>query len=176
MYPRLSQLGRRLQTRRGGATAVEFALVAPIFFGLIFSILEAGWIMSKITLLDRAVVNSARLIYTGQAPDQDALEQLICDEAVIISDCRQNINVELFVMDDFTTQPDTDVGCSDANNPAIQPAVHYSSGAGSDIVLMRVCLTTAVFTPGLGFGLNLAHGSNNTFELVSSIAFMNEPF
>ncbi|MEL7547375.1 MAG: TadE/TadG family type IV pilus assembly protein [Pseudomonadota bacterium] len=166
----------RLRRRKDGATAVEFALVAPVFFALIFSMIETGWLMTKASMLDYAVNNSSRMIYTGQAPTQGALEQLLCDEAIIFPNCRENIVVELTVVDDFTSIPDTAATCTDANTTPIKPVTEYVSGSGGEIVFLRVCITTDVLTPGLGLGLALAESGEGRFEMVSSLAFMNEPF
>lgn len=159
-----------------GATAVEFAVIAPIFFALIFSMIETGWIMTKASLLDHAVGQSARMIYTGQAPDQGTLEQLICDEAYVFANCRENIVVELVTVDDFTALPDTTATCTDASSGNIAPVTTYTSGAGGEIVFMRVCITTDVLVPGLGLGMQMAQTDTGRFQMVSSMAFMNEPF
>lgn len=159
-----------------GATAVEFAIIAPVFFALIFSMIETGWIMTKASLLDHAVNQTARMIYTGQAPDQGTLEQLICDEASVFSNCRENITVELTIVGDFTALPDTAATCTDANSTAIAPVTTYASGSGGEIVFMRVCITTDVLVPGLGLGMQMAQTDTGRFQMVSSMAFMNEPF
>lgn len=167
---------KRWNRRQDGATAVEFAIIAPVFFALIFSMVETGWIMTKASMLDHAVGKSARLIYTGQAPDQGTLEQLICDEAYVFSNCRENIVVELVTVDDFTSIPDTAATCTDASTATIAPVTTYTSGAGGEIVFMRVCITTDVMVPGLGLGMQMAQTDSGRFQMVSSMAFMNEPF
>ena len=177
MMVKLSQRLRAFPHRQDGATALEFALVGPVFFALIFSMIETGWIMTKGAMLDYAVGKSARMIYTGQAPDQGVLEAVICEEAQLFSNCAENLNVELIIVDDFTSLPDTDVECTDANAEAeIAPVVQYSSGSGGEIVLMRVCVTTDVLTPGLGLGMAMSKTGTGRFQMVSTMAFMNEPF
>ncbi len=159
-----------------GATAVEFAMVGPIFFALLFSMLETGWMMAKTAILDEAVAKASRQIYTGQAPTKAALEAAICNEAFVFSDCINNINVETTVISDFSSPPTTAVECLDSSDSTFTPTVTYSTGADSQIMFMRVCVTTEVMTPGLGVGLALGKTDTGRFQLVSSTAFMNEPF
>lgn len=160
----------------GGATAVEFAMVGPIFFAILFSMLETGWMMAKTAVLDEAVAKASRLIYTGQAPTKAALEAAICENAFVFNDCIGNINVETTVIADFSSAPTTDAECLDSADTDFTPTVNYSTGADSQIMFMRVCVTTEVMTPGLGVGLALGKTSTGRFQLVSSTAFMNEPF
>ena len=59
----LSRFGR---SRRGSA-AVEFALVAPVFFALLFAIIESAIVFFAGQVLETITQDSARLIATGQA-------------------------------------------------------------------------------------------------------------
>ncbi|MEL7486542.1 MAG: TadE/TadG family type IV pilus assembly protein [Pseudomonadota bacterium] len=54
---------------RNGAAAVEFALVAPVFFALMFAILEAGIFFFVDAAVTEANARAARLVRTGQARD-----------------------------------------------------------------------------------------------------------
>ena len=58
---------RRFRRNRRGSAAVEFALVAPLFFGLLFAIIELSMVFFASQVLETAVQDSARLIQTGQA-------------------------------------------------------------------------------------------------------------
>ncbi|SJZ65603.1 TadE/TadG family type IV pilus assembly protein [Consotaella salsifontis] len=62
---------------RGGAAALEFALVAPIFFALVFSIFEAGWLMTQSMMLDQAVEGTVRLLRLGKLgnPSQKSVKK-----------------------------------------------------------------------------------------------------
>ncbi len=167
---------RRLGRNRAGATTVEFALVAPVFFLILFSMIETGVVLTRISTLDDAVSASARLIYTGQAPSRAALEAEICDRAAAFANCEQNINIELTPVSDFGFTPPTDPECRDAGDATFAPATSFITGAGSEIIFMRVCVTTDILTPGLGFGLALPKTDNGRLQVISTFAFMNEPF
>ncbi len=47
----------------------KIAVVAPLLLALVFSTLEAGWMMTKGILLDRALDTAVRSVRTGQTPD-----------------------------------------------------------------------------------------------------------
>src|SRR5438132_14309500 len=61
--------GFRRWGRRGnsGSAAVEFALIAPVFFLLLFAIFETGMLFFADMTLENGVAVTARLIRTGQA-------------------------------------------------------------------------------------------------------------
>src|SRR5580698_6774733 len=56
----------RFRSGRGGSTAVEFAMLALPFLGLLFGIIELGMIYLISTTLDNATTDAARQIRTGQ--------------------------------------------------------------------------------------------------------------
>ncbi len=60
-----------------GATAVEFALVLPLFLLVIFGIFEYGWLMTQQILLNHAVSEGARAAVrmTDGASDQDLRDE-----------------------------------------------------------------------------------------------------
>ena len=59
---------RRLGKRgNSGSAAVEFALIAPVFFLLLFAIFETGMLFFADMTLENGVAVTARLIRTGQA-------------------------------------------------------------------------------------------------------------
>ena len=58
---------RRFRGNRRGSAAVEFALVAPMFFALLFAILESALMFFASQVLETVTENSARVVLTGQA-------------------------------------------------------------------------------------------------------------
>ena len=58
---------RRFRGNRRGSAAVEFALVAPMFFGLLFAIIETALMFFASQVLETVTQNSARVVLTGQA-------------------------------------------------------------------------------------------------------------
>jgi len=171
----------RLDNDKKGTAALEFALVAPVFLGFILAIMETGWLFIRMSLLDAAVVQSSRFIYTGEAQfgeiEQADIEDFICDNVFVISKsyCIGHIALELTVIDAFDSTPQDAPVCSSVDLP-VQPVTEYDPGQPSEIIFMRVCVLTKLFMPGLGLGASLDKTDDGEYRMTSAIAFMNEPF
>lgn len=63
----MRQAPRHALGRQRGASAVEFALVAPIFFLLLFSVVDFGAMMWANLTMQHAVREGARYAVTGQS-------------------------------------------------------------------------------------------------------------
>src|SRR5258707_2677656 len=58
---------RRFRRNRKGDAVVQFALVAPMFFALLFAIIETALMFFASQVLETITQNSARVVLTGQA-------------------------------------------------------------------------------------------------------------
>lgn len=166
---------------RSGAAAVEFALIAPLFLALIFSILEAGYFFFVSSAVDQACARAARLIRTGQAQSETApiskasFFDEICTVVSKLGDCNARLTVDVARFSDFaalaadTTAPT----CRDADDDAVD-AIPYNVGKQREIVRVRVCYMHKTITPGLG--LDLAKAPDGSRKLISIVIFRNEPF
>lgn len=75
--------------RRGerGATAVEFALVAPVFLIFILGIMDLGRLFWVKSLMEYSVGQTARFVMVNPSTSQAALEQYATDEiATLMTD------------------------------------------------------------------------------------------
>lgn len=167
---------RRFWLDRTGAAALEFAMVAPLFFALVFSTLEMGWTMTKFMLLERSLDNTIRELRIGRSAGftHDYVKNLICDKSVILSDCRTNLLVELIPMPLGTAFPSDNAKCVD-RGAASQPVIKFDPGKRSEMVFVRSCYVTDPLTPGLGFGLDLNWNRDNGYFIITQSAFLNEP-
>src|SRR5258708_3168170 len=95
---------RRFRRNRGGSAAVEFALVAPVFFALLFAIIETALVFFASQVLETVTQNSARMILTGQANSagyataSDLKSKAICltgSVANVLFDCTNGIFVDV---------------------------------------------------------------------------------
>lgn len=172
---------RRLARDKRGAAAVEFALIAPIFLGLVFSILEAGYFFFVTSAVDQANARAARLIRTGQAQDagmpitRDEFFDRICEVVALFGDCGQRLTVDVARFSDFDALAD-DLSapvCRDADQDAID-ALPYDAGDQREIVRVRICYLHKTINPGLG--LDLAEAPDGSRKIVSVSIFRNEPF
>lgn len=175
----IARRGSRLLKCRSGSSAVEFALVAPLFLALVFSILEAGYFFFVESAVEAANAKAARLIRTGQAQEnsisREAFFSEICDVVKLFGDCNERLTVDVARFSSFAAlAADTkDPVCRDADPDAVN-AIPYQAGASRDIVRVRVCYMHKSFNPGLG--LNLQKAKNGSVKMLSTSIFRNEPY
>src|ERR1700730_11975140 len=89
MRRRLLQQWRK--RRNSGSVAIEFALIAPVFFLLLFGILETTLALFASMILENGMKQTARLIRTGQAQTssmtQDQFRTALCDQVNLVLSC-----------------------------------------------------------------------------------------
>src|SRR5580698_11501526 len=82
---------RRFRRNRGGSAAVEFALVAPVFFALLFAIIETAIMFFASQVLETITQDSARMILTGQAQiasyTQAQFQTYVCSQIPALFTC-----------------------------------------------------------------------------------------
>lgn len=67
----ISYFFRKLRKNERGATAVEFAIIAYLFFLLMFGIIEFGWILNGYVTLTSAAQEGARMAIVMNSNDVD---------------------------------------------------------------------------------------------------------
>ena len=86
---------RRFRRNRQGSAAVEFALVAPLFFGMLFAIIETAIVFFAGQLLEQGTAESARLMLTHQAQDsgmnETAFKTDLCNRIKVMFNCYGNL-------------------------------------------------------------------------------------
>jgi len=169
---------RRWRNRRDerGSVAVEFAIIAPIFFFLMFVIAETALVFIAEQVMDNAVFETARLIRTGQVQkahmSQADFRQQVCNRMSVFINCGSpNFYLDVKSYDTFAamqfgqpTKPDNTFNAEGT----------YNFGAESKIVVMRAYYqwpTNKIFG-----SLSLQNMSNGKRLIGSFAAFRNEPF
>jgi len=166
---------------RDGSSAVEFAIVAPIFLALTFSILEAGYFFFVAGGVEAANDKAARLIRTGQAQSgsmsRDAFYNEICNVVKLYGDCDKQLTVDVARFSTFaqlaadTASP---ICLNGDASDADLPPTSYQTGAARDIVRVRVCFTHKSLNPGIGF--NLEKTAGGAVKMLSTSVFRTEPY
>src|SRR6201991_1183272 len=89
---------RRFRRNRRGSSAVEFALVAPIFLALLFAILETAIMFFAGQVLETVTQDSARMILTGQAQTASYTSvnfaKYVCGQVPALFNCN-NISIDV---------------------------------------------------------------------------------
>ncbi|MGY3485288.1 Flp pilus assembly protein TadG [Bradyrhizobium sp. USDA 4011] len=168
----LGRLLRRFRRNRSGVTAVEFALVAPLFFGLLFAIIEVAMIFFASQVLETVTQDSSRFIMTGQAQGasytQAQFKSYVCGQINALFDCTNGIYV------DVRSYPSA-TGFSSVNiTPITDPSqVKWCPGKDGDVVVVRLFYQWQLFVTQLGF--NASNLPNGKRLLIATATFKNEP-
>jgi Flp pilus assembly protein TadG len=164
----------RFRRNHGASAAVEFALVAPVFFALLFAIIETGIMFFAGQLLESVTQSSARMILTGQAQNasytQSQFQTYVCNQIPAILNCN-NVYVDVESYSSFSTiniASQIDASGNFINN------MQYNPGGPSDIVVVKLFYPWQMFVTGLGY--NISNMTGNKRLLMAAAAFRNEPY
>jgi Flp pilus assembly protein TadG len=199
---RFARYFRHMQgkTERGSA-ALEFAIVAPVFFALMLGILEIGTMTFAQFALQNAITQTARLIRTGQAQNinpttatqcmnnsvagnytttADWYRGQICCNVSSLLNC-SSTTLFINVSSSSSGFPSSSGGFSSAMTNV---ANAYSPGNACDVVLVQATYSWPIWFPGLAqllnssnsgtYLVNMTDGSGHL--LSATAAFRNEPF
>lgn len=177
---RLKQPFRRLFRRaraEDGSVTIEFVLALPIFLIVFMSTIEAGLLLTRSVMLDRAVDLSVRdlRLGIGGPPTHDSLKQAICDRILLVPDCLNVVMLELRPVSTTTWEPlNTNATCINRNEE-MQPLIEFRPGTSNEMMLVRACAVMDPYFPTTGLGLKLPKDASGGYQLIASSAFVNEP-
>jgi len=159
--------------RRGGV-AVEFALLATVFFALVGAILGTALMYFTQAALEKSVRDAARLIRTGQAQGQSltlaTVKAKICAGVDNLYDCSSKLYVSVEVASSFAN---ADTGLP-VSNGVLDTSSDFDMGNAGDIVVLRAYLPWTPFLNPYGYAnVRLANGDT---LLGASAVFKNEPY
>jgi len=170
-------LGRFRRNRRGSA-AVEFALIAPLFFVTLFAILETGIVFFAGALLEQGTQDSARTMLTHQAQDsgwdENAFKTDLCNRIKVLFNCNGNlgnitVDVKVFAPGTAITITDPIVSGS------LSGTFAYSlppSGSPNTVVI-RAFYQCPLIVTQLGYNISNLNGGKRL--LAATAAFHVEP-
>ena len=177
---------RRFRRNRRGSAAVEFALVAPLFFGLLFAIIETGMVFFATEVLETVTQDSARVIQTGQAMMPGGVsatqtgpltaaqfQQYVCTQIPALFSC-DKIYIDVESFSPSQAWPASFSNQIDSNGNFVTGNLQYNTGGPCDVVIVRLFYQWPLFVTGLGFDLSNLSGGKRL--LWSSAAFRNEPY
>ena len=174
---RLRGVLNRFSRGRGGSTAVEFALLAMPFLGLLFGIVELGMVYLVVTTLDNATADAARQIRTGQlqtagGATATSFGTVVCNEMSWLgSNCSANLSVDVRT---FTSFSSTNISQPITNGQFNSASLLFQVGGPGDIVLVRTYYPWQLVTPFLDG--SVANLSNGKMLIQSATTFRNEPY
>lgn len=159
-----------------GAATIEFVLVFPVLLALVFSVIEAGWLMTRSMLLERGVSIAVRDLQLGYANalTHNGLRDAICDHSGNLANCKRDLILEVVPMDVNASYPQNQANCIDRTG-AINPKIDFNPGQRGEVVFVRACMIIDPIIPGMGLGLQMPKDASGGVQMVAYTAFMNEP-
>jgi Flp pilus assembly protein TadG len=170
----ISNALRCFRRNRRGSAAIEFALVAPVFFALLFAIIETATMFFASQVLETVTQDSARMIQTGRAQSayftQAQFQSYVCSQIPALFDCSKvYVDVQSYPSSfPLTLSTQIDASGNFINN------MQYSPGTACSIVVVRLFYQWPLFVTGLGY--NISNLAGNQLLLAATAAFRNEPY
>jgi Flp pilus assembly protein TadG len=168
---------RLFRRNQQGSAIVEFALVAPVFFALLFAIIETALMFFASQVLETITQNSARQVLTGQAQGagyaawSNFRDGVVCAQIPALFTC-PNIAVDVQSYPTFANVVLNNH--IDANGNFDASTLGYNPGQSCSIVVVQLFYQWPLFVTGLGY--NISNLSGNKRLLVATAAFRNEPY
>jgi Flp pilus assembly pilin Flp len=170
---------RRYLADRRGSTAIEFAIVAPIFLALMFSTFELGWFYFVNSSVDAAATNAARILRTGQADSVSKGEffhLVVCPKVKFLGNCASRLTVEVKKFDNFaalTAASNEPFVCRDASESDIDN-IKYDPSEELAIYRVRLCYLYDTLNPTIG--MSLAENDLGQKKVTATYILRAEPY
>jgi Flp pilus assembly protein TadG len=166
---------RRFRRNRRGSAAVEFALVAPMFFALIFAIIETSLVFFAGQYLETGTQDAGRLLFTNQVQcsatpvTATQFKQEVCNRVSVLMNCAGvSVDVKSYAPGNAITIADP----IDSSGNFVN-SFSYSLPAcnSSDTVVVRSFYQWPLIVTGLGYNIaNVGRGSSSSKRLLASTA------
>jgi len=168
---------RRLRSfRRGqdGSAAVEFAMIAPIFFALIFAVIETGMVFMAGQVLETGVEDGARLVYTSTTTSAADFKSAICGRVSMMLDCSK-LDIDVRSYDPGTAisiaDPIDSNGKYVSTGFVYQPPAYSPTAPSSKTVVVRAFYQWPLYVTGLGYNIaNIDRGTSTNKRLLAATA------
>lgn len=174
---RIVPLLKRFRNEEEGSATIEFSIYFTIFFFILAAAVEIGYMNLRHSLLERGGDIATREIRlnTGAVPTYEKVRQTICDEAVIVEGCADNLRLEMIEVDprSFTAIPPS-ADCLNAEEEP-RPVRNFINGRDNQLMLIRACLKYKPAMPTTSFGLALKKDAQGYAQMVVTSAFVQEP-
>lgn len=168
------QISRFVRTERG-ATAVEFALIAPPFIATLIAILEVCIFLYGQMALQNAANQAARYFLTGQAENGNWTATTVVNKVCpVLFNC-----TKLFiVVQDYASFAAASTSAPSMYNSGgsmrTQSQYTYAAGAAGEIMVVQLVYAWPVVPGPLGFDVGSVQ--NGAVEMMGVSAFRVEPY
>lgn len=161
---------RHASPRCKGSTAVEMALITPVFFLLLIGLTELTLLLAAQQLLENAAFNTSRLAKTGYSATGQTQTQTVT----------QVLNTELQSFGsliDVSKVTMTFTAYNSFSNIGVAGQGTSSMGTQQQIVVYTITYPWKLFTPMIGALIGTQDNQGNWIvNLTSRIVVRNEPY
>ncbi|HYA04499.1 MAG TPA: TadE/TadG family type IV pilus assembly protein [Xanthobacteraceae bacterium] len=160
-----------------GATAVEFALVAPAFLAMVIAVLETTLFLFAQATLQSAAVQTGRLFMTGQAQNANLTQaQFAADVCPLISAlfiCN-NLMVNVTAYSNFSSASASAPTLTYNSKGQVTNTWTYAPGTPGQVMVVQLIYQWPIV--GGPFGSVLPNLGNGTTEMMGVTSFRVEPY
>jgi Flp pilus assembly protein TadG len=158
-----------------GATAVEFALIAPAFLATLFAVIQTTIFLFAQATLQNAADEAGRLFMTGQAQNltQSQFASDVCPMVSALFTCA-NLMVNVASYASFSSASTAAPALTYNANGSVSNTWSYSPGTQGEIMVVQLIYQWPVI--GMPIGSVLPNSGNGTVEMMGVTAFRVEPY
>jgi Flp pilus assembly protein TadG len=162
-------IGRLFRRDDRGATAIEFAFVAPLAILILVATVEIGVMEIMSSNLDAAVLVASRKIRTGAsdrpASNADLVTMVCAKMAESPQDCRSRLSISVQRVANFASAQSV-IGDT--------PNGQFDAGGPGDIIVVAATYSWPLALPGYAGTFKLASPSQALID--TRATFRNEPY
>jgi len=165
----------RFRVAQQGATAVEFALVAPALIGTLVAIFEVTLFLFAQQTLQTAAVQAGRIFMTGSAQNSGLTQAQFASQVCPLVSALLNCNNLLINVANYTSFSAASTAAPTLYNAQGKLNTgSYSTGSPGQVMVVQIAYPWPIVGATLGFALpNLGNG---TTEIMGVSAFRVEPY
>lgn len=164
---RSAVMGRKFIQDRHGVTALEFAIVGPVFLLLILGVLELGVELTTQMLLDHSLDVAARQVQIGNITNSADFVTGVCGNfSVLVSKCSSS-NLQVYATSGSSF---SSLAAATISNGRLSSTTYSTGTAGSDVLI------EVMYNRPYLVGMLASVTGKTTNSLLSSVAFQSEPF
>lgn len=172
-FRRYAGASARFRAAERGATAVEFALIAPVFIATLVALFQTSIFLFAQTVIQTEAEEAGRYFMTGQAQNSgwaaSTVISKVCQSALF------NCNNMYLVVQNYSDFASANTSApSMYNGNTAVTSYTYSPGTQNDIMVVQLMYAWPVISSLLGF--NISNLPNNQAQLMGISAFRVEPY
>jgi Flp pilus assembly protein TadG len=178
-FRRRARAVSRFRKAEQGATAVEFALIAPAFLAMLFAIIQTTLFLFAQATLQNAAVEGGRMFMTGAAQNsgttglsQTQFANDVCPMVSALFTCA-NLQINVSTYSSFSGASTAAPSLYDSNGNPITTGT-YSPGTQGEIMVVQLVYPWPII--GIPLGSLFSNTGYGTTEIMGISAFRVEPY